>query len=385
MSMEAARPPGEEGKPLIVEDGRILAYRLFDVGDAIALDVGETCISRARERQRSRIAPEKGAGLLFATPPLDVPLGSTRVDLPAPFGPLDASVTVRLYDYGAVSLRYEIAIAPGTDLEAMIPLCDHLYDAPELDASGRALLADFLPEIRPAIEGAHTWQGVETYTVVFVRRFRADPTPKDVLASPVLLRLLLGERSAIPPLSELERTDVLQHAQSYYADDLVVVDWNSAFVLEPSGSRAIPDILEFANSQLLELRYYDDNLDAELARIYDDFAQARRNPLGLIWSPYGKLARNVLRRIIEVTEFTERVDNALKVVGDFYVARIYQGALRRLKIAAWQESVGQKMRLVERAYDLAKGEVEIRRSTVLEVIVIVLIVLELVAAIRGVH
>ena len=226
---------------------------------------------------------------------------------------------------------------------------------------------------------------METYTVVFVRRFRGAPAPKEILASPVLPRLLLGERSATPPLSELERTDVLQHAQSYYADDLVVVDWNSAFVLEPSGSRVIPDILEFANSQLLELRYYDDNLDAELGRIYDDFALARRNPLGLFWSPYSKLARNVLRRIIEVTEFTERVDNALKVVGDFYVARIYQGALRRLRIAAWQQSVGEKIRLVEKAYDLAKGEVEIRRSTVLEVIVIVLIVLELVAAVRGVH
>jgi hypothetical protein len=376
---------GAGAAALIVEDGRIFAYRLFDVGDTIALDVGERCISQARERQRTKIAQEKGPGLVFATPPLDVPLGATHVDFPAPFGSLDATVTARVYDYGAISLRYDFRIEVGADLETLIPLCDHLYDAPELDASGRALLASFLPEIRPAIEGAHSWQGMETYTVVFVRRFRGAPAPKEILASPVLPRLLLGERSATPPLSELERTDVLQHAQSYYADDLVVVDWNSAFVLEPSGSRVIPDILEFANSQLLELRYYDDNLDAELGRIYDDFALARRNPLGLFWSPYSKLARNVLRRIIEVTEFTERVDNALKVVGDFYVARIYQGALRRLRIAAWQQSVGEKIRLVEKAYDLAKGEVEIRRSTVLEVIVIVLIVLELVAAVRGVH
>jgi hypothetical protein len=383
MSESGEAPAGS--KALVVEDGRILAYRLFDVGDAIALDVGETCISRARERQRTRIAPEKGAGLVFATPPLDVPLGPTRLELAGELGSIEASVTARLYEYGAISLRYEIPIAAGTDLEAMIPLCDHLYDAPELDASGRALLAAFLPEIAPAIEGAHSWQGIETYTVLFVRQLRGDPAPKEVLASPVLLRLLLGERSPSPPLSELERTDVLQHAQSYYANDLVVVDWNSAFVLEPSGSRAIPDILEFANSQLLELRYYDDSLDAELGHIYDDFAQARRSPKSLVWSPYGKLARNVLRRIIELTESTERVDNALKVVGDFYVARIYQGALRRLRIAAWQQSVGEKIRLVEKAYDLAKGEVEIRRSTVLEVIVIVLIVLELVAAIRGVH
>ena len=285
---------------------------------------------------------EKGPGTLFTTPPLDVPLGPAHVNLPSPFGSLETSVTARLYDYGAISLRFDIPVAAGTDVEDLIPLCDHLYDAPELDVSGRVLLETFLPEIAPAIEGAHSWRGVETYTVIYIRRFRGGPTPHEILAAPVLVRLLLGERSPTPPLSELERTDVLQHAQSYYADDLVVVNWNSAFVLEPSGSRAIPDILEFANSQLLELRYYDDSLDAELGRIYDDFAQARRNPLGLLWSPYNKLARNVLRRIIEVTEFTERVDNALKVVGDFYVARVYQGALRRLRIAAWQQSVGER-------------------------------------------
>jgi uncharacterized Rmd1/YagE family protein len=86
-----------------------------------------------------------------------------------------------------------------------------------------------------------------------------------------------------------------------------------------------------------------------------------------------------------VNEFTERVENALKVAGDFYLARVYQGAVRRLRIADWQSSVDRKQALVAQAYELLKGEVEIRRSTTMELIVIVLILLELVAALRGAH
>jgi hypothetical protein len=370
----------EASPPLVVEEGRILAYRLFDVGDEIQLDVAATCIARGGER--ARIAKEKPQGIVVSNPPLDADLGRKAIPLDGAFGTLDAGVTARLYDYGALSIRFDVPIAPGTDLESLIPLCARLYEAPELDAAARAVVESFVPSFARAIEGRHQWRGIETYTVVFVQRLRGAPKPAEILASPVLLRLLLGETGRAS-LADAERDDVLRHAQSYFADDLVAVDWNSAFVLEPSGSRDVPDILELANSQLLELRYYDDQLDAELARIYDDFAQARRNPLRVLWSPYGKLARKVLVRIIEVTEFTERVDNALKVVGDFYLARIYAGALRRLRISAWQQSVDRKIALVEKAYGLAKGEIEMRRSTTMEIIVIVLIVMELVAALRG--
>ena len=49
---------------------------------------------------------------------------------------------------------------------------------------------------------------------------------------------------------------------SYHEDDLTIVQWDTAFVYDRTESaRAIEDILEFANSQLLELRTYDALLD----------------------------------------------------------------------------------------------------------------------------
>ncbi|HSY23934.1 MAG TPA: hypothetical protein VK841_17520, partial [Polyangiaceae bacterium] len=74
------------------------------------------------------------------------------------------------------------------------------------------------------------------------------------------------------------------------------------------------------------------------------------------------------------------VDNALKVVGDFYLARVYESAVRRFRIRAWQASIDAKQGLLAQAYGLIRGEVEARRSTVLELVVIVLIVVEVVLA-----
>lgn len=56
----------------------------------------------------------------------------------------------------------------------------------------------------------------------------------------------------------------------------MVPTWNAAFVYDtPAGAQAALEIVEFANSQLLQFRYYDELLDNELASIY---ANIKRTP-----------------------------------------------------------------------------------------------------------
>src|SRR4026207_614144 len=77
-------------------------------------------------------------------------------------------------------------------------------------------------------------------------------------------------------LSEQERTKILRHRISYLADDLVIPTWNAALVYDTeAGAQAAIEILEFANSQLLEFRYYDDLLDQELTRVYGELQKPR--------------------------------------------------------------------------------------------------------------
>jgi len=367
-----------DGSPKVLR-GRILCYRLFDVGDVIHLDHAERILAHSPGLKRARLSREGAESLAFASPPLDVAVGRRAIALPKIGREIEVEVSARFFDYAAISVLFEVPIAPGTRLLDLLPLCDELYDTPVLEQHARTEFGPILERVQPAIEGRHAWPGVETYTVIFVEELEGNPTGKDVLATPGLGKLLLGETNPRRLASE-ERGDVVKHAYSYLEDDLAVIDWNSAFVLEPSGSRDIPDILEFATSQLLELRYYDDLLDAELGRIYDEVEASGGKWWPLFWSPYGKLARNVMRQLLELTEFTERVENSLKVIGDFYLARVYRAAVRRFRVAAWQQSVGRKQALVAQVYALLKGEIDMRRNTLLETAIVLLIVFEIAMA-----
>ena len=84
--------------------------------------------------------------------------------------------------------------------------------------------------------------------------------------APSIASIVRGERES---LSRQEREEILRHRLSYLADDLVIPTWNAAFVYDtPAGTQAAVEIVEFANSQLLQFRYYDELLDNALARIY---------------------------------------------------------------------------------------------------------------------
>ncbi len=363
--------------------GALLCYRFFDVGDQIALAEVERLLRASGGWRRFRFTREGAEALDLAAPPLDVELGPRSLVLPKMNRTIEALASARIYEYGAVSIRFEIPIEADTPLQALIPLADELYDSPVLDEAGRQLYEKLLPRIERAIETPHHWHGDESYTVIFVEELRGG-TVDELLAAPWLPNLIVGEPEQAA-LSDQEHDDVRRHAYRYGRSDVAIVDWNSALVVEPGGSRDIPDLLEYATSQLLELRYYDDLFDRELQAIHGELGRVKRRRIpALIFHPYGRLARRVQERFLELAEFTERVDNAVKVVGDFYLARVYSEAVERFRIPAWQRSIDRKQQLVMQVYELLKGDVEVRRASILETTIIVLIVLEIVMALTGV-
>lgn len=351
--------------------GSILAYRVYDAGDTIALDAAERHLPRAKRVELKGTLVE---GLVIAVRPLEIELASCSLQIPGIDKPLAARTSARIFDFGAVSVLYEIPIEPGTPVHELIPLCDALYDSPVLDEHGAKERDDLVAKLGSTVSKTHGWREAESYTIIFAEEI-AGCTVESLAKSEIVAKLLLGEESP-KHLSNAVREDVLKNGFSYLADDLVVVDWNSALVIEPTGSRIVPHVLELATCQLLEFRYYDGLLDVELARVYDQVEKTPR----ILRSPFGALTRNVLRRFMELTEFTERVDNAIKSVGDFYLARVYLASLRRFRVPEWRESVEAKLGLVGRAYELLKGEVEVSRAQLLELTVVVLILVELLAA-----
>jgi hypothetical protein len=361
-----------------VAEGTLLVYRLFDVADAFDLTRAEALLSAPRSRLRLEGAQTTTA-LDIPRPPLHVALG--RREVPIAGGPRPAEASARLFDYGVVSVVYRLPIAAGTELADLVPLAEELsaQATPALDQAARAEAEELARALAPALEKPHRWEGLETYQVFYVRSLEQPATAAEVLAGAPVAELLLGETSEVA-LSRDERADVLGHAYSYLADDLAVVDWNCAFLLEPSGVRDIPDLLEFATAHLLELRYYDALLDRELHAIYDALDAGGGGLSDLFTRSHVRLQRRTAALLLELSEMTERLENAIKIVGDFYLARLYQSSVRRFRLPAWQESVLRKERLLSGVNELMKGTADRRRGELLELTVILLIAWEIVYA-----
>jgi hypothetical protein len=218
----------------------------------------------------------------------------------------------------------------------------------------------------------------EDYLVGVANAF-SDPMTAEALVGRLdLVPLLSGEQR---PLSEAARRDLLRHRYSYYTDDLVVLTWDRAFIYEPRGDTDVIDVLEVANAQLLEMRYYDELLDAELPRMYDLVEATRRR-----WAlpgarRFADLARRLYTMVAEVTELTEKVDNALQVTEDVYLARIYAAALELFRVPTVSAAVDRKVSIIRDTYTALYDEAHSSRSEVLEIVILVLIAVEIVLAI----
>jgi hypothetical protein len=140
-------------------------------------------------------------------------------------------------------------------------------------------------------------------------------------------------------------------------------------------------VLEFANAQLLELRVYHALLDAELPRMYDRVAAGRSRRPWRWTGRYAPLLADLQTLVADSTEPVERVENALKVTGDVYLARIYAAALDIFRQSAWRSGIKRKLDIIRQTYEMLNAESQAARTGFLEVAVILLIVAELIVSI----
>lgn len=377
----ASRPaPGALALDRLHVDGSAIVYRLYDVAYELRLDRALDLLSGSAP---ARIRPVRGEAqaIQIANPPLTVILGHEQVRVPG-VGPCDAEVSARIFDFGVVSLRmrfeaprdvtwdefarFGTAIDVGTDLT---PVFDHHL----------RLLTD---RIAPAADRPSVAAQTEDYVVFRIDALRdanGAPASPQTLDNATAAPLLLGESR---PLSPDARRELLPHRFSYYADDLAILTWDNALVVEPRESDAdVQYILEFANAQLLELRYYDAVLDAELPATYDRIAAARRGLAHLLRRGYAPLLRELQARVADSTELVERAENALKVTDDVYLARVYSAALEIFRARAWRAGIDRKLTIMRDTYAMLNGEAQAARAEALEVMVVVLILIEIVLAV----
>lgn len=172
---------------------------------------------------------------------------------------------------------------------------------------------------------------------------------------------------------------------SYYRDDLVVADWDAAFVVEPSGQyEDLLYIFEVANLQLLALRKYDLYLDDTLERGYEEFERLSRG-LPIFAGRAREMVRDLGAVRMDLAKVTDEVANTAKFFGDWYIARVYLGLAAKLHLHDYRKIVEEKLATLNDLYQSVLGEIHSRQNIVLEVMVVLLIVFEVVMALMGGH
>lgn len=355
---------------LEVARGSVRAYYLFDVADTIDLGRMSALGGKTRAPAALPLRSDAQPYLQFPVPPLVANLA------PAEIEGIQCAVRLKFYDYGVISLRLTFA-APASWNE-LISLTERTRGDDRIAAFAHETVTRICNEYPNALDEPHP-PLVEDYLIVEIEQF-AEPINAETLLddhAAELASLLLGERR---PLSPSETIEALRTRFSYHDDDLTVVQWDTAIVYDRGESaRAIEEILEFANSQLLELRTYDALLDRELDNIYK--MQPGETSRSLRGRHEAEQAATLRYLIVDVRELIDRSSNALKVVGDAYYARIYRTAAARLGLADWQRQIDTKLASVGEMYRFFNDEARSRRDEFLELIIVVLVGVEVVIGI----
>jgi hypothetical protein len=365
-----------------VRSGQITALRLFDIANEIDLKRAEELWSRGAQGASGRsrlVTPTKA--ISFGVPPLALELRPVTVQIGG--SQVTAAAAVRVYDFGAVAiaLRLPVQDLGWDELVRLVNATNQAVGPTEDPAVWTTQLAALRDVIGEALIKPNAAPLQEDYLIVQVDGFDAPLTADELGERVDLVPLLSGEERA---LSEGSRRDLLKRSFSYYPDDFVAITWDRAFIYEPRRDTDVAGVIEIANAQLLEMRVYDELLDAELPRMYELVEAVRRYPTTLASRRYARLARNLYALVAEVTEIAERVDNALQVTEDVYLARVYASAMDLFRVPAVSAAVERKLSIIRETYTALHSEAAESRAELLEITIVALILIEIVLSIvRG--
>jgi hypothetical protein len=391
--------------------GSVLVLIQFDVSEEIRLDLLRT-IFGARRQEASFKHPTPGY-VRYQRPPV-----VERVEpLVLESGErLDAQI--KYYDYGVLSVVFELPFAG--DWDTLVRLASRWVWDTDFTAFAKKIVEQKLDRAYPALvkpyevnpregkrveaksnelafndpardetksEAANAdapspyaeWL-TEDYFIFHVRECAGNVSASDLLAAEGgrIAQIVRGENQ---PLSDGERQEILQSKISYYPNDLAVIGWNAAFLYDnQTGADTAIQLLEYANSQLLEFRHYDELLTRELASVYDFMDHGSG-----IWARW-RTARRASRLhtvLLDVDELTERADNAIKFLSDMFSARLYKVAASKIGVTDYKDLVNQKVQTAEELYRFMVDQFHQSRAFVLEFLVVIILIIELFWLFKG--
>jgi len=365
----------EVGETPRILQGQLMAFFAFDIGYEVSLEeVGRLLASNPiQPLSRKKRTPNY---LQYTHAPHVHALGETQVF--DGYGPGEMQATI--FDFGAVSIAYRWSFPANQQemrLEALPLTSKELYDMP-LEQHARQQLEILIRQIKPAITRPEISELVEDFYVFILEQVHEGSK------GPISAESLLKHQESIlaqvlhfdtEPLSKLQRRESLSRAISYYERDLVLIDWNAALIYDTDYTDTL-NVLELLNVELLEARYMDAQLDKRIKN-YEGLSQMQGFWFMPLSIPYRQSINELAELRIESSVLAERVDNALKLIGDLYLARVYSEASERFYLPTWDASISRKLDIIGNLYQVLTDRVNSSQAQMLELIIIILILIEI--------
>ncbi|MGE0826254.1 MAG: hypothetical protein AB7G75_19600 [Candidatus Binatia bacterium] len=355
-----------------IENGTCYVLFAYDVALSIDLDEAERRLSNVA--QRGSLKSKHPAPAHFEYQPAPVRVTQT-VEVLA-IGDYRTAPTVDLifYNFGAVSAVYNIPLQ-GT-LSELRELSETLYDNELLLADSQQRVEQILSLITPALSKVELPDVVEDYVIFQIREFSSPCSPEELrtIYPQEIAQILRAEKQL---LSSQEIHEALSQRLSFGLADAVFVDWHAALIFDKEGDD-VRSVLEFANVELLEMRYLDHRLDDALDRSYNVLSRRRTWAPLRVFGSYRADLRQVALLQADSAILFEGVNNALKLLGDQYLARVYRLASQRFHLSEWDGSILRKLETLESIYQKMSDDAANQRIEILEWIIIILIAVEIV-------
>lgn len=348
--------------------GTCHAYFAVDLGFGVDLARAEKVIATEAMRQtfkRPRRAPEaaqlRRTSLRVVQAAAPIELGGWRTE---------ATVEIVVWEFAAATIDYRIAV--DGELAELVTLSDLLWDNAALVADARARAQTLVDNLTAAIEKPRVGERVEDY-VAFELKLPAGTRAEALWTAEAstTARILRAEPG---PLGEQEIAEALTMRTAYLPDEVVLVDWFAA-ILAGDDMDDERLVLELSIAELLELRFLDEQLDRGVEKAYK-ILNRRRSFVEGLRAPLHDLDA-VAQAQADAAVLFEGVDNALKLLGDQYLARLYHVVSTRFHLPAWDAAIERKLRVLDSIHEKLSSRANTRRFELLEVIVILLILIEI--------
>ncbi len=352
--------------------GSVLVLIQFDVCEELRLDQLQQSVS-ARTLQQPSMKHSAPAYVRYQRPPV--------------IGPLEPLVLesgerlegeVKYYDYGVASVVYQLPFSG--DWESLVKLASRWVWDVDFASRVEPIVRQKLERVGSAMVKPYTKWLSEDYFIFHVREVEGSPSAAEMTRDHgrEIAQVVRGDRLL---LSDGETREVLQSQVSYYAGDVAVLGWNAAFLYDSTaGAETSIQLLEYANSQLLEFRHYDELLTGILDSVYD--LLGKKTGFFRRWG-LAKSATSLHTVLLDVAELTERADNAIKFLSDMFAARFYKLASAKVGVPDYKDLVAQKLKTAEDLYHDMVEQFNQSRAFFLEVTVVLILLIELLYLFRG--